>query len=74
MSPEQLEMIGKAIYPTPAWKSCVARMLGVTTQTVRRWALGAGVPDDYHHLILKKAEDQCNVINNALYELKGFKK
>jgi hypothetical protein len=75
MNAKQLEKIGTAIFPTKNWKARMADILGVESQTVYRWAKGEyPVPEEYHKTIFKFAEKQGKAIENALYDLRGFKK
>lgn len=61
MSSKLLKDTGEALYG-PSWQSDIARDLGVSDRTVRRWASGAndppsGVALDLWRLAIERADD-----------------
>lgn len=77
MTPDLLAQCGQALYG-PAWQSALARDLGVSDRTVRRWVAGSsaaprGINAELLRLIRQRAVD-LRVIEASIHRLEWVKR
>jgi hypothetical protein len=75
MTPKQLEICGKLLFPEWNWKSGVAKALGVDRMTVYRWHDGDyQIPNERKEQVISLLEQRFKALEGALYQIKGHKK
>jgi hypothetical protein len=65
-----LHECGEALYG-PQWQSAIARDLGVTDRTVRRWAAGGDVPDGVYLDLLRLTQERAQRLDSLAPRLKN---
>lgn len=70
MTSSDLAVIGEALYG-PRWQSDLARDLGVTDRTMRRWTERPNLPDGRGDQILKLCRARKTLIENVIRDLGG---
>jgi len=76
MKHQDLEQLGRALFPSRNWKARIAQLLGVDKQTVARWADPEqyDMPPQYHGKIMALAEEHKKNLENVLYRLRNYKR
>lgn len=68
MTPTDLRMIGECLYGE-LWQSQLARALGISDRTMRRWAIGKGAPEAHAKTMLALLAQRRAAIDDVLAHL-----
>jgi hypothetical protein len=75
MTPKQLEICGRLLFPSWNWKSELAKAISVDRMTIYRWADGDyKIPAERKEQVIALLERRFKDLEGALYQIKGFKK
>jgi hypothetical protein len=75
MKPQDLELLGKTIFPSPNWKSRVAGILGVSKPTILRWLdpKDYDMPSKYHAKLMLFADEHLKKYQMVLDRLSNYR-
>ncbi len=72
LTPFTLRKAGPALYGE-RWQSELARALGVTDRTIRRWLGGGAIPDDAGERVVEICQTRMETIEGVMRRLQGSK-
>jgi hypothetical protein len=75
MKSQDLELLGRAMFPSPNWKSRLAGILGVSKPTILRWLdeRDYDMPSKYHAKLMALADEHLKNYKMVLDRLSHYR-